>query len=90
MLANRFLVAFIVLIYNLVGTFTICSAYGSDPYYGDWVIFAFLICFPVTLLSFVYRFIEADSLTMVFIFQFIMLILSLWLADLLVRNKWKE
>ncbi len=75
----------IALIYNGIGTLTICSVYPEDRFNGEWVLPFSLITIPINFFSFIYRFAESGPLYPVFIIQFIMLILTFLL--LILRNK---
>lgn len=63
-------------IYVGIGTLAVCSIYPKDLFYGDWSLIVLLITFPVTIISFGYRYAEADYLLPVFIIQFVMFILT--------------
>jgi len=88
---TRKIVAILVLVYVGIGTLSICASYPHDILWsGDWVVFPVLFTFPVTITSFVYRFVEADILYPVFIIQSITLIISLFIADLIVKKHFKK
>jgi len=79
--------AFIIsLTYVGFGTLSVCSISGSDFFYGDWAIFGLLITFPVTIISFGYRFAEANSFIPVLIIQFIMFVLTFILLSLIIKK----
>ena len=63
-------------IYVGIGTLAVCNVAGGDWLYGEWTIYALLITFPVTLISFGYRYAETDYLLPVLIIQFIMFVLT--------------
>jgi hypothetical protein len=74
-------------LYVGLGTFTVCSVYGSDVFYGEWTTYTFLITFPVTIMSFGYRYVEPHNLFPVFIIQFIMFIITFFILSLFIKNK---
>ncbi|QIY82803.1 hypothetical protein HER18_04240 [Chryseobacterium sp. NEB161] len=63
-------------VYVGAGTLAICNVAGSDLLYGDWVIYTILITYPVTFISFIYRFAEVDYLIPVLTIQLIMFVLT--------------
>lgn len=74
----------IALIYNGIGTLTVCSIYPADRFYGDWALPFTIITMPVNFLSFIYRFTESGPLYPVYIIQLVMF--SLTLLFLKLRN----
>ncbi len=64
------------LIYVGLGTLSVCSIYPKDFFYGEWSLYGLIITFPVVIISFGYRFAEAQYYTAVFIIQLIMLIIT--------------
>ncbi|MBB4038363.1 hypothetical protein GGR21_004302 [Dysgonomonas hofstadii] len=83
---QRIILAFIILAYNAIGLFTVCSIMGSDSYYGDWTIWMSILTFPIIIISFIYRYIQAEPLYPIFIIQSIVLILTLYLGDFIIRR----
>ena len=77
----------IALIYVGFGTLSVCSVYPADVFYGEWSLLGLLITFPVTFISFGYRYAEAESLYPVFIIQFVMLILTFLLLGRFIKEK---
>ncbi|PZU79821.1 MAG: hypothetical protein DI529_17185 [Chryseobacterium sp.] len=73
---SRKIELFISAIYVGIGTLAVCNVAGSDLLYGDWTIYTLLITFPVTIISFGYRYGETDYLTPVLIIQFVMFVLT--------------
>jgi hypothetical protein len=70
------------------GTLAVCSVYPADIFYGSWSLWGLLITFPVTIVSFGYRYAEADTIYPVFIIQFIMFLLTfLILSSFIARKK---
>lgn len=78
--------AICMIIYNIWGTLAICSIYPSDPLYNDWWLPIEILTFPVTIISFAYRYGASEPLYPVFIIQFIMLIITVFLLDLILRE----
>lgn len=79
-------------IYVGIGTLAVCNIAGGDWLYGDWTIYALLITFPVTIISFGYRYAEIDYFIPVLIIQFVMFILtflSLCLVSFLFKSIFK-
>jgi len=66
----------ISIIYVGIGTLAICNVAGGDWLYGEWTIYALLITFPVTIISFGYRYAETEYLIPVLLIQFVMFILT--------------
>lgn len=83
---KRIIIASIILLYNIIGIITVCSIMGSDPYYGDWTIWASILTFPIIIVSFIYRYIQTEPLYPIFIIQSIILILTLYLGDFIIRK----
>jgi len=83
---QRIILAFIILVYNSIGLFTVCSVMGSDFYYGDWTILMSILTFPIIIVSFIYRYIQTEPLYPIFIIQLIVLILTLYLGDFIIRR----
>lgn len=73
-------------IYNILGLLAICSISPSDPLYSEGWLPVLLFTFPITIISFGYRYGASEPLYPVFIIQFIMLIISTYFVDLIVRN----
>lgn len=70
-------------LYVGIGTLAVCSVYPKDLFYGEWSLNALIITFPVTIISFGYRYAEADSLLPVLLIQFIMFGLTFLLMCLI-------
>lgn len=77
----------ISLIYVVLGTLAVCSVYGSDILYGDWVMYVLALTFPVTIISFGYRYAEADSLIPVYIIQFGMFLITFFILSIFIKKK---
>jgi len=78
-----------IFIYVGIGTFSVCALYPKDILWcGDWIVFSLLFTFPVSIISFIYRFVEANTLYPVFIIQLITLFIWLGIAFFaLKKNK---
>lgn len=79
----------ISLFYVGLGTLSVCSIYPDDLFYGDWSLFGLLITFPVSIISFGYRYAEADLLYPVFFIQLIMFFLTFLILSSFIKNKQK-
>ncbi|WP_426482275.1 hypothetical protein [Chryseobacterium sp. R2ACT005] len=76
----------ISMLYVGTGTLAVCSAYGSDPLYGEWTLYALLITFPVSILSFGFRYAD-PSVWPVFFIQFIMFLITFFILSLFIKSK---
>jgi hypothetical protein len=74
-------------LYVLLGTLSVCSIYPKDLFYGEWSLFCLIITFPVSIISFVYRYAESNLLYPVFIIQLIMFFLTFNILSLVVKEK---
>lgn len=83
---KRIIIASIISLYNIIGLITVSSIMGSDPYYGDWTIWMSILTFPIIIVSFIYRYIQTEPLYPIFIIQSIVLILTLYLGDFIIRK----
>lgn len=81
--------AFLIsLFYVGIATFSVCSVYPKDLFYGEWSQYGLILTFPVSVISFGYRYMDADLLYPVFIIQFIMFFLMfLILSSFIKSNK---
>ncbi|CAD7797631.1 hypothetical protein CHRY9390_00201 [Chryseobacterium aquaeductus] len=86
-LKTRKVALIISAIYVGLGTLAVCSIYGDDLLYGEWSFKVLLFTFPVTFISFIYRYAEADSLIPVFLIQIIMFLLTFFLLSVFVKKK---
>ena len=77
----------IAFVYVGFGTLSVCSLYPADYFYGDWSLYVLLITLPVSIISFGFRFAEADIIYPVFIIQFVMFILTFYILSLLIKKK---
>jgi hypothetical protein len=85
-LKSRKIALIISAIYVGIGTLAICNIAGSDFLYGDWVTPTIVLTFPVTFVSFIYRYVETDFLILVLIIQFIMFILTFLFLSLFIKD----
>ncbi len=75
-LSNKYAKAFLIsFVYVGLGTLAVCSVYPDDMFYGSWSLVALLLTFPVTVISFGYRFAEAHTLYPVYIIQVVMFLI---------------
>lgn len=70
----------LALFYVGVGTVSVFGVFPKAPFYNDYSVLGLLITFPVSILSFVYRFSESNSLIPVLIIQSIMLYITYRIA----------
>jgi len=71
-IGNRVFAFKISLFYVGLGTLSVCSIYPKDLFYGSWSLFGLIITFPLSIVSFGYRYANADLLYPVFLIQLIM------------------
>lgn len=79
-------VALFIFIYNLLGLISILGIYPGDFLYWDGNVYLSLITMPITIISFGYRYGTSDPIYPVFIIQFIMLVITLFMGDSIVRR----
>jgi len=84
---ERKLALIISLVYVGLGTLSVCSLYPDDKFYGDFTSLLFAITFPVSIISFSYRFAVSDPLYPVFIIQTVMFILSFLILGYFSKNR---
>jgi hypothetical protein len=65
----------IAFVYVGFGSVSVCSLYPDDLLYGDWAIWGYLFTFPISIVSFIFRYANASILYPVFIIQLVMLII---------------
>lgn len=75
-LKSRRIALIISAFYVGIGTLAVCSVYPKDWFYGDWSLSVLIITFPVTIISFGYRYAGVDSLLPVLIIQAVMFVLT--------------
>jgi hypothetical protein len=81
----RLKIAICIIIYNLLGTFVICNVYPADPFYGSWVVYGYFFTLPISIISYGYRYVASEPLYPVFIIQSVVLIVSLFVVDTIVK-----
>jgi hypothetical protein len=86
---NRYIKALVItLIYVGVGTFSVCSVYPSDAFSGMWALFGLILTLPVSIISFSYRYANAQNLQPIFVIQAIMLVPTyLFIVFVFLKNK---
>lgn len=63
-------------LYVSFGTLSVCSLLTTDLFYSDWAFWGFIASFPVSIISFGYRFMDSSNLFPVFIIQIVVFILA--------------
>ncbi|NMH26061.1 hypothetical protein [Flavobacterium solisilvae] len=86
LIVNRKLTLLISLIYVSIGTLAVCSVYPQDYFYGEWSLFGLLFTFPVTVISFGFRYGDAESLLPIFIIQFLMFVITFLLLRIFIKK----
>lgn len=77
----------ISIIYVGIGTLAVCSIAGSDLLYGEWSLYALILTFPVTIISFGYRYAESNYLLPVLIIQLIMFLITFLTLSAFIKKK---
>lgn len=77
------------LFYVGLGTLSVCSIYPDDLFYGNWSLFVLVVTFPVSIVSFGYRYAEPNLLYPVFLIQLIMFGLTFLILSSFIKNKQK-
>ncbi|MCF6139901.1 hypothetical protein L1S34_01230 [Flavobacterium sp. K77] len=75
------------IIYVGIGTLSVCSISGSDLFYGEWSLYALILTFPVTIISFAYRYAASDYLIPVLIIQSIMFLITFSIFAAIFKEK---
>ena len=57
------------------GSVSVCSLYPDDLLYGDWAMWGYIFTFPISAVSFIFRYTNASILYPVFIIQLVMFII---------------
>ncbi len=86
---NHKLAFWIAICYVGFGSLAVCSVYPADIFYGSWSLWGLLITFPVTIISFGYRYAQADTIYQIFIIQFVMFLLTFLILSSFIRRKKK-
>lgn len=83
---TRKIVALVIVIYNLIGLIAILGLAPSDPFYWDGSVFLLLLTFPITIISFCFRYSVAGYLTVVLVMQLVILVITLLLGDFVTKG----
>lgn len=75
------------IIYVGIGTLSVCSISGSDLFFGEWSLYALILTFPVTIISFGYRYAAPDYLIPVLIIQSIMFLITFSILAAIFKEK---
>lgn len=86
LIANRKLAFLISLVYVSIGTLSVCSVYPGDYFYGDWSLYGLLLTLPVSILSFGYRYGDAESLFPICSIQLIMFAITFLIVRTFIRK----
>jgi len=78
------------ILYVGFGTLAVCSVYPKDLFYGEWTLYALFVTFPVSIISFGYRYAESNNLVPVFVIQFFMFVVTFLLFSTFIKNKTKN
>ena len=84
---KRKLAFYIALLYVGFGTISVFSVYPADRFYGNWSSYGLFITFPVSAISFGYRYAESEIIYPVFIIQFVMFILTFLILSAFIKPK---
>lgn len=76
----------ISIVYVGTGTLAVCSAYGNDPLYGEWTSYAILVTFPVSILSFIWRYAD-PGIWPVLLIQLTMFLITFFILSLFIKSK---
>ena len=83
---SRKIVFTLIFIYNLIGLMSLLGLYPDDPLYWSWSVILLIITFPVTIVSFGYRFVQPEPLYPIFIIQFIVLLVSIYISNFIIKK----
>lgn len=86
LISNKKLAFQISLIYVSIGTLSVCSLYPKDYFYGDWSLYGLLFTFPVSIISFGYRYCDAESLLPIFFIQTIMFVITFLILSIFIKK----
>jgi hypothetical protein len=70
-----------------LGTLSVLSVYPADPLYGGWSLWGLLATFPVTIISFGYRYAESRVIFPVLIIQTLMLLITWFIVYKITINR---
>ena len=76
----------ITVLYVGLSLISVCSVYPDDLFYGDWSWIGILITFPISIISFGFRFATSELLYPVFIIQGFMIIPTYLIVSKLIRR----
>ena len=77
----------IALAYVAFGTLSVCSVYPHDLLFGEWSLYGLLMTFPVTILSFGFRYAEPNQLLPVFLIQLTMVLPTFLVLSIFIKDK---
>lgn len=77
-------------IYNMLGAVALCATLPENPLYNHSLAQILLFTYPVTQISSIYLFVMSEPLYPVFIIQFIILLISIFSLDLLLKYNSRE
>ncbi|WP_395063532.1 hypothetical protein [Flavobacterium sp.] len=77
-------------IYVAIATLSVCSIYPDDFFYGEWSLIGLVVTFPVSIISFGYRFAESNLLYPVFIIQLVMFFITFLFLSFFIKDKVKS
>ena len=80
-------VALFIFVYNLLRLISILGMYPGDFLYWDGNVYLSIFTMPIIIISFSYRFVSSDPIYPIFIIQFIMLVITLFMGDSIVRRR---
>ncbi len=86
----RILTAFSVIVYNIAGIITLYFRLNNIALHGEWARFTEIITFPITFFSYIYLSARTEPFYPVFIIQLVMLGITLFVADAIVRYAQKR
>lgn len=86
----RKIVASLIVIYNLIGLIAVLGLAPSDPFYWDGSVLLLLFTFPITIISFGFRYSVAGYLLVVVIIQLIILSITLLIGDYVTKGIMKN
>ena len=82
---NR-LAILITSVYVSLSLISVCSVYPDDMLYGEWSVIGILITFPISIISFGFRFSNSELIYPVFIIQGFMFIPTFIIISKLVNR----
>lgn len=79
----------VTIFYVGFGTIAVCSLYPTDPLFAQWSFWALLLTFPVSVLSFGYRFGDSGHLLPVFFIQALIILPTFFTIKRLMIESFK-